>query len=150
METGIEHFKAAFDLKEADASRYSPLVLAYVGDAVYELMIRTKVVNGGNTQVNKLHRRSAELVKAATQAAMIRAVEEELTPEEHAVYKRGRNAKSSTMAKHATMKDYRTATGFEALTGWLYLSEQYDRLFELVSRAMIKIGALDKENPDEI
>ena len=75
-----------------DAGTYSPLVLAYIGDAVYEVMIRAKVINKGSIQVNKLHKRSAELVKAGTQAAMIRLLEEDLTEEEHAVYKRGRNA----------------------------------------------------------
>ena len=98
-----------------DAGTYSPLVLAYIGDAVYEVMIRAKVVNKGSIQVNKLHKKSAELVKAGTQAAMIHLLEEDLTAQEHAVYKRGRNAKSFTMAKHATMADYRTATGFEML-----------------------------------
>jgi len=119
---------------------YSPLVLAYVGDAVYEIMIRTKVVNGGSVQVNKLHKHSASLVKAETQAKMITALLEELTEEEIAVYKRGRNAKSYTMAKNASMKDYRMATGFEALIGFLYLAEQHERLAELVSHGLEKIG----------
>lgn len=141
MEESLSFFKEAFRLRKVDAGRYSPLVLAYVGDAVYEIMIRTKVVNGGSVQVNKLHKRSAALVKAETQAKMIMALEEELTEAEHAVYKRGRNAKSYTMAKNASMKDYRMATGFEALVGYLYLSEQNHRLVELVSHGLEKIGA---------
>lgn len=140
MEEGLSFFKEAFRLRKVDAGMYSPLVLAYVGDAVYEIMIRTKVVNGGSVQVNKLHKRSADLVKAGTQAKIIMALEEELTEEEHAVYKRGRNAKSYTMAKNASMKDYRMATGFEALVGYLYLSEQNHRLVELVSHGLDKIG----------
>ena len=124
---------------------YSPLVLAYVGDAVYEIMIRTKVVNGGNVQVNKLHKMSASLVKAETQAKMILALQEELTEEEIAVYKRGRNAKSFSMAKNASMKDYRMATGFEALVGYLYLTERMERLAELVSHGLEKIGAFTEE-----
>ena len=138
----LSFFKEAFGLKEVDARMYSPLVLAYVGDAVYEIMIRTKVVNGGSVQVNKLHKRSADLVKAETQAKILTALLEELTEEEMAVFKRGRNAKSYTMAKNATMKDYRMATGFEALIGYLYLSEQEHRLVELVSHGLSKIGAL--------
>ncbi len=74
---------------------------------------------------------------------MIRLLEEDLTEEEHAVYKRGRNAKSVTMAKHATMADYRTATGFEALVGWLFLEERFERLTELVSMGLERIGALE-------
>ena len=140
MGESLSFFKEAFQLKEVDAGMYSPLVLAYVGDAVYEIMIRTKVVNGGSVQVNKLHKHSAALVKAETQAKMIMSLMEELTEEEMAVYKRGRNAKSYTMAKNASMKDYRMATGFEALIGYLYLSEQHHRLVELVSHGMTKIG----------
>lgn len=86
-----------------DPRTYSPLVLAYIGDAVYELLIRTKVINHGSMQVNKMHKKSASLVKAETQANIIKAIQDDLTEEELAVYKRGRNAKSATMAKHATM-----------------------------------------------
>lgn len=150
MEESLKLMKEAFHLKEVDAGMYSPLVLAYIGDAVYEILIRTKIVNGGSRQVNKLHKQSSELVKAATQAKILMALEEELTEEERAVYKRGRNAKSGTMAKNATMKDYRMATGFEALVGYLYLSEQLDRLVVLVSHGLTKIGALKEEIIDEI
>ena len=141
MGESLSFFKEEFQLKDVDAGMYSPLVLAYVGDAVYEIMIRTKVVNGGSVQVNKLHKKSADLVKAETQAKIVVGLLEELTEEEMAVYKRGRNAKSYTMAKNASMKDYRMATGFEALIGFLYLSEQNHRLVELVSHGLAKIGA---------
>lgn len=150
MEESLSFFKEAFRLHDADAGMYSPLVLAYVGDAVYEIMVRTKVVNEGNAQVNKLHKKTAGLVKASAQAQVIMALEGELTEEEHAVFKRGRNAKSASMAKNATMKDYRMATGFEALVGYLYLSEQYRRLAELVSLGLEKIGAFAEENENEI
>lgn len=135
-------YQAAFKLQEVDICSYSPLVLAYIGDAVYELMIRTKVINHGSMQVNKMHKKSAGLVKAGTQAELIRVMEEELTEEERAVFKRGRNAKSITMAKHATMIDYRMATGFEALVGFLYLTRRYERLVTLISRGLEKIGEL--------
>lgn len=150
MEESLRLFKEAFRLKEMDARQYSPLVLAYVGDAVYEILIRTKVVNDGNEQVNKLHKRASALVKAGAQANLIMAIESELTEEEHAVYKRGRNAKSASMAKNATMKEYRMATGFEALVGYLYLSGQFERLFNLVSLGLAKIGVWKEENSDEI
>ncbi len=144
MGESLSFFKEAFQLEEVDAGMYSPLVLAYVGDAVYEIMIRTKVVNGGSVQVNKLHKHSAALVKAETQAKMVMALMEEFTEEEMAVYKRGRNAKSYTMAKNASMKDYRMATGFEALVGYLYLSENHQRLVELVSHGLEKLGEMEK------
>ncbi len=127
------------NLAETEPAMYSPLVLAYLGDAVYELMIRSKVVRQGNTQVNKMHKKSASLVKAQTQASMIRLLEPDLTKEELAIFKRGRNAKSVTMAKHATMAEYRMATGMEALVGYLYLSEQFERLSELISLGLKKM-----------
>ena len=145
METGVNsfsRFKEAFRMKEADASQYSPLVLAYIGDAVYELLIRTKVINHGSMQVNKMHKKSASLVKAETQANLIKAIQDDLTEEELAVYKRGRNAKSATTAKHATMIDYRMATGFEALVGYLYLQARHDRLLDLIRDGLEKIGEL--------
>lgn len=137
--------KTALHLGGMDASAYSPLVLAYIGDAVYELMIRTRVVSHGSMQVNKMHKKSASLVKAETQAALINLLEPELTPQELAVFKRGRNAKSVTVAKHATMIDYRRATGFEALIGYLFLTEQFARMVELVSAGLEKIGEFETE-----
>ena len=108
-------------------------------------MIRTHVVSHGSMQVNKMHKKSASLVKAQTQAELIKILEPELTPLEHAAYKRGRNAKSVTMAKHATMIDYRMATGFEALMGYLYLTEQFDRMVELAGYGLEKIGEFETE-----
>lgn len=143
MEKGFpELMQEALCLKPMDVRTYSPLVLAYIGDAVFELFIRTKVVNHGSMQVSKMHKKSASLVRAETQANLIKVLEETLTEEEHAVYKRGRNARSASMAKHATMIDYRMATGFEALMGYLYLTEQYERLFTLVHDGLEKIGEL--------
>ena len=92
-----------------------------------------------------MHKKSASLVKAQTQAELIKILEPELTPLEHAAYKSGRNAKSVTMAKHATMIDYRMATGFEALMGYLYLTEQFDRLVELAGYGLEKIGEFETE-----
>ncbi|WP_124067581.1 ribonuclease III domain-containing protein [Clostridium sp. E02] len=140
-----EFFKDSMKLKEVDLRSYSPLALAYIGDGIYELIIRTKVMNHGSTQVNNMHRKSAKLVNAGTQAEIMRGLltAEELTPDEIAVYKRGRNAKSATTAKHATVADYRTATGFEALCGYLYLSGELKRLIEVVSKGLIRIGELE-------
>ena len=140
MEESLGCFKEALRLKEADPASYSPLVLAYLGDAVYELAIRTLVVNEGKRQVNKMHKESASLVKAGTQMEFLLAIEDELTEEEKSVYRRGRNAKSVTMAKHATMKEYRMATGFEALIGYLYLQGRLERLAELLGLGLDRLG----------
>ena len=126
------------------AAGYSPLVLAYMGDAVYELMLRERIVRQGNRQVNRLHLAAVHLVKAGTQASMIRLLEPLLTPEELSVYKRGRNAHSHTTAKNASVIDYRMATGFEALVGFLWLSEQKERLRDLVETALSKLEEEEK------
>ena len=140
METGLNAFKEALHLKHVEAGEYSPLALAYIGDAVYELAIRTLVMNRGNMQVNKMHKKTANLVKADAQARLYLLLEEELTDAEKAAYRRGRNAKSFTMPKHATMKDYRMATGFEALMGYLYLKDEFERLVELVKTGVDELA----------
>lgn len=124
--------RQTFSLESQDIKSYSPLTLAYLGDAVYELVIRTMLVEKANMQVNKLHQKASSHVKASAQKEMIFAVLELLTEEEMSVYKRGRNAKSFTSAKNATVGDYRIATGFEALIGYLYLCGKMDRILELV------------------
>lgn len=141
MEEGIKglsmsSFRETFKLKSPNARNYSPLTLAYLGDAVYEIIIRTIIVEKANAPVNKLHKRSSALVKAETQANIIKKIEENLTDEEESVYKRGRNAKSNTVAKNATMVDYRMATGFEALIGYLYLKEDFGRIIQLVKQGI--------------
>ena len=95
----------------------SPLVLAYIGDSIFDLVVKTKIVTAGNTQVNKMNRAASSIVKAESQSKMIGYLEDKLTEEEGSVYKRGRNAKSYTSAKNASISDYRRATGFEALMG---------------------------------
>ena len=132
METNLIQLKELFHLEDQDLRSYSPLTLAYIGDGVYELIIRTILVKKGNCPVNRLHKKASSLVKAGAQSAIMEVIEEKLTPEELSVYRRGRNAHSPTMAKHATMADYRRATGFEALMGYLYLKEDYTRMLTLV------------------
>ena len=90
------------------------------------------MLSHGNKQVNKLHKDTSSLVQASTQSLMMRAMQAHLTEEEHAVYKRGRNAKSVSPAKNQSITDYRRATGFEALLGYLYLDKQWKRLLDLV------------------
>lgn len=132
MEESIEYLKQLFDLPRVQPKQYSPLTLAYIGDAVYELVIRTILVSRSNTQVNKLHHRASSLVKAQKQSQMIQVLEPHFTPEEEHIYKRGRNAKSYTSAKNASITDYRRATGFEAVIGYLYLKGEFGRMLDLI------------------
>lgn len=136
----LGQIKQVFECKEQDVRAYSPLTLAYIGDAIYDLIIRSVVVERGNRAANDLHKRTTRYVKAEAQAKMIVALQEELTEEEEAVYKRGRNAKSYTSAKNASIGDYRKATGFEALMGFLYLTDQMDRMLYLVKRGIELAG----------
>lgn len=125
-------FRETFGLEAVDLKTYSPLTLAYIGDAVYELVIRSIIVEKGNAPVNKLHKRSSQLVKAKSQAEAAVKLMDVFTEEELVVYKRGRNTRSHTMAKNADMMDYRMATGFEAVMGYLHLKQDYARIIELV------------------
>lgn len=143
MEAGLsllEQIKKEFGCREVDVRAYSPLTLAYIGDAIYDLVIRTIIVERANRSANELHKRAVRLVQAGAQAAMITALQEILTENELAVFKRGRNAKSNTSAKNASITDYRKATGFEALIGFLYLTDQTDRLLYLVKEGMERVG----------
>ena len=138
-----EYIKHVLQLKEVDVKQYSPLVLAYIGDCVYDLIIKTMVINGGNKQVHKLHEETSSYVQASTQSLMMRTMQEHLNEEEHAIYRRGRNAKSVSPAKNQSITDYRRATGFEALIGYLYLKRDYKRLMDLVK---IGLDSLEEEH----
>lgn len=131
---------SAFSVEKKDLRQYSGLTLAYIGDGVYDLMIRTLLVEQGNAPVNTLHKRASRIVKAESQARLIHEIQDILTEEEQAVYKRGRNAKSATSAKNASINDYRCATGFEALMGYLYLDNQMERALTLVKTGLEKLG----------
>ena len=120
-------------LPASDIKMLNPLVLAYVGDSVYDTFVRTLLVSGGNGRVAKLHKMSIEFVKAKAQADILGKINELLTPEEQDIVRRGRNTKSSTVPKNADILDYRYATGFEALIGFLYLTGQIERLMEVIS-----------------
>ncbi len=137
IERGLEmefdsYMREVFHMKEVDIREYSPLTLAYIGDSIYDLVIKSLVINEGNKQVQKLHAETSSLVQASAQSKMMRTIQEILTEEEHAVYKRGRNAKSVSPAKNQSITDYRRATGFEALMGYLYLNKDMKRLIDLV------------------
>lgn len=138
--TILEAIKREFACKEVDIRTYSPLTLAYIGDAIYDLVIRTIVVERGNTSANNLHKKTVRYVNAVTQARMIEALKDVLSEEERTIYKRGRNAKSHTSAKNASVIDYRKATGFEALCGYLYLTGRQERMLALIKIAIARVG----------
>lgn len=140
-----ESLDVMFRLSSKDWKQYSPLTLAYIGDAVYELVVRSIEVKTANIQVQKLHQKVTSRVSAKAQAKMIRALEPDLTEEEASVYRRGRNSKPYTRAKNASMTEYLEATGFEALMGYLYLNGEFDRMNELVARGL---AALETQKTD--
>ena len=134
------YFNEKFGIEGKDIRTYSPLTLAYIGDAIFDVIIRSVLVNKGNTAVNNLHKRASSVVKAGTQAAFVKAIMDDLTEEEADYYRRGRNSKPHTKAKNATTMDYLDATGFEAVMGFLYLTDNMDRVCELVNLGIEKLG----------
>ena len=132
MEEILDYLLKPFNIERKEAKEFSPLVLAYIGDAVYELIIRSILVSMGNRPVNKLNKDATSLVKAGAQSEIVKLISDNLSEEEYTVFKRGRNSSPHTMAKNASMTDYKYATGFEALIGFLYLDNRCDRALELV------------------
>jgi ribonuclease III family protein len=132
QEQMLDYIKQQFELKEVEVNGYSPLTLAYIGDSIYDLVIKTIVVSKANCPAGKLHKQTSELVKAEAQANMANLLQEYMTEEEQTIYRRGRNAKSYTMAKNASVADYRKATGLEAVFGFLYLKNNIARIVDLV------------------
>jgi ribonuclease III family protein len=120
-----------------EAKQLNPLVLAFVGDAIYEVFIRTQLVDRNrDMSVHKLHVKAISFVKANAQSEFMKIIKEKITVEEHAIFKRGRNAKSGTIPKNADVQDYKEATGFEALMGFLYVTEQTERLNYLLNMVL--------------
>lgn len=150
MEKGIEwqfdsYMQKVFDMKEVDIREYSPLTLAYIGDSIFDVIIKSLVVNEGNKQVKKLHSETSLYVQASAQSQMMRVIQDHLTEDEHAIYKRGRNAKSVSPAKNQSITDYRRATGFEALMGYLYLKKEWKRMLDLVKMGLDGIKKTETE-----
>lgn len=112
----------------------SPLVLAYIGDAVYELYVRLLIVAHGTGKMKDLHHKAVSFVKAETQAGFLKEIEPMLSPHERNIVRWGRNAKSGQAPKRAQVLDYRHSTGFEALLGYLYLTGRYDRLAQIMAQ----------------
>ena len=121
-----------FNSKEVRPNEYSPLALAFIGDSVFDLVIKSVIVEKANCQVNKLQNKTSKIVRATTQALIVDALKDELTEEEANIYRRGRNAKPYTKAKNASYSEYCKATGLEALVGYLYLKGETKRLVSLI------------------
>ncbi|WP_022765870.1 Mini-ribonuclease 3 [Butyrivibrio sp. XPD2006] len=135
-----DYINERFDITSKDIRTYSPLTLAYIGDAVYDLVIRSILVNRGNTAVNNLHKKASAIVKAPSQAAVAASIMEELTEEEKDIYRRGRNSKPHTKAKNASTMEYLEATGLEAVVGFLYLKGDTDRALDLIKLGLERNG----------
>ena len=135
-----EYINGQFGIEAKDIRTYSPLTLAYIGDAVFDLVIRSILVNRGNTAVNNLHKKTSAIVKAPSQSAIAAAIMEDLTAEEKDIYRRGRNSKPHTKAKNASTMEYLEATGFEAVMGFLYLTGDMDRAMELIRLGAERLG----------
>ena len=132
LENFFENTMNNFNLSENELNQLSPLVLAYIGDSIYEVFIRTFLISDSTGSVNKLHKRSIEFVKAKAQSEKIHRIMEFLTEDELDIVRRGRNAKSGTIPKNADVTEYKYATGFESLIGYLYLRKNFDRLMQIL------------------
>lgn len=142
MDDFYEKIREEFNMEEVDIRTYSPLTLAFIGDCVFDLVIRSLVVGAGNMQVNKLHRKKAEIVKAPAQALIAESIMDELSEDELTIYRRGCNAHTVNKAKNASYADYHKATGLEALMGYLYLEHEQDRLLRLIRSGLDKTGMI--------
>ena len=141
MAVGLnEYLNDKFGIEAKDIRSYSPLTLAYIGDAIFDVIIRSILVSRGNTQVNNLHKRACAIVKAQTQADFADVLMDTFTEDEMNIYRRGRNSKPHTKAKNASTMEYLEATGFEAVIGYLYLTGNMDRICELINKGA---GMLD-------
>ena len=125
--------------EKLNAREYSPLALAYIGDGVYEVMIRTVVIGMGNAPVNRYHQSTKKFVQAKGQAEFYNHIKDILTEKEEDIFKRGRNAKSSSSAKNTDILTYRHATGLEALVGYLYIDGNIDRILEIMKYGLEKL-----------
>jgi len=126
-------------LDETSVRMMNPLKLAYIGDAVYELYIRTFMISRANKTPHEMNKLALKYVKASSQAQIVRSLQDYLTEEEWDLIKRGRNQKTPTVPKNASLSDYRYATGFETLLGYLHLIGNHVRLSQIISRAIINI-----------
>lgn len=126
---------AGFTVSEKQAREMNPLVLAYIGDSVQMLFVRTRTALESGCKAGVLHKAVSQEVKAHSQAVAAEKIKNLLTPEEEGIFRRAKNSHTNNIAKNATSSDYRKATGYEALIGYLYITGQRDRLKELIEKA---------------
>lgn len=137
-------------MKNFNPKDMNPSVLAYIGDGVYELFIRTVMIQmNPSKKVNILHKLSVDYVKATSQAKCLKAIEEELDEEERGIVRRARNQKISSFPKNVSIKEYQLATAFEALLGYLYLMEKMDRLQSIMEKSVIIVLNSEKKQQEE-
>lgn len=138
-------YKEKLNLKAVDVQTTSPLILAYIGDCLYDLAVREYVVSNFPGVVNAINQKKTTFVCAHAQSEIMGFLigQGVLTDEEMSVYRRGRNQKSATHSKNSSIQEYRRATGFEALIGYLYLTEQYERMIDLEARGITHLQALE-------
>ena len=138
-------YKEKLNLKAVDVQTTSPLILAYIGDCLYDLAVREYVVSNFPGVVNAVNQKTTTFVCAHAQSEIMGYLigQGVLTDEEMSVYRRGRNQKSATHSKNSSIQEYRRATGFEALIGYLYLTEQYERMIDLEARGITHLQALE-------
>ena len=138
-------YKEKLNLKAVDVQTTSPLILAYIGDCLYDLAVREYMVSNFPGVVNAVNQKKTTFVCAHAQSEIMGYLigQGVLTDEEMSVYRRGRNQKSATHSKNSSIQEYRRATGFEALIGYLYLTEQYERMIDLEARGITHLQALE-------
>ena len=144
MEKSLDqYFTAILGVEDSNPAEYSGLALAYIGDSVFDLLVKTVLVSKDNKQAFKYHKEAIHIVNAESQAGYIDLLE-------MAIYKRGRNTKTHSKAKNASVGQYRKATGFEALIGYLYLNKEYDRLFELTRDCLESKQLIEHLQSDDV
>lgn len=144
MEALFKDINQKYAVSEKEVDLLPPLTLAYIGDAIYEVYVRTYLISKMNVPVHKLHTMCIKFVKAKAQSDIIHFLEDKLTDEEKDIVRRGRNAKSGTIPKNADITEYKYATGFEALMGYLYLKGRIERLEEVFKLCIIKVTESNK------
>lgn len=140
MEESIRLLTDHFPLSEVELRSYSALALAYVGDSIYELLIRTRIVSEGNDRPVRYHEKAVRYVNASAQTRLAQRIMPLFTEQERTIFRRGRNAKPISPPKNQSLHDYRMATGFEAVLGYLYLSGGMERIAQLLSAGLGKEG----------
>ena len=145
MKKLVEHINKAMDTNNRDVKHISPLTLAMVGDSVYDLYVRMRLINSKDFSANAVHSIATRYVSARGQNNAIKKINDNLSDFELGLYRRGKNAKSATAPKNTPPKIYKSATGFEVLLGYLLLDGQEDRLYEIMELAFDAITMKDED-----